>query len=510
MVEIEGRYELTALLGRGGMGEVWSGYDKRLDRPVAVKLMIPRPGDRTAEPRFVREARLTARLEHPGVPVIHDVGTLPDRRLFLVMQLIRGRTLAQLLAAEGRLSADRAARLAVQIAGVLAHAHAHGVVHRDLKPGNLMVAPDGAVKVLDFGIAAALEPDPGLPPLTADRATPGTPGFISPEQALGQRATPRSDLYALGCVLYEALAGEPPFTAPLPMALVYRHANEEPRPLREHRPDLPEGLADLVARLMAKDPDARPASAAEVRALAESWTAEGDGPQAVKAARDAGGPSARPPVPPAVPAPQTVRSAAAVPGPAPDPKRSTELLARTRRLAREGRYSQAAALLQQSLGGRADTRPETVARRLALLGLLVESGELQQAHDGYRELGDRLLASGAAAGTAAGADLLACRAGAARCLAGLGRSAEALAEFRALLPQQRSALGTGSPDVLGTRREIARLLAGTGDLDGARSELAALRDDQDRLLPPGDPAHREVAALLDRVERLVRVVRPRS
>ncbi|CAL9366319.1 protein kinase domain-containing protein [Streptomyces sp. enrichment culture] len=267
-----GRYELTRELGRGGMGVVWAAHDREHGREVAVKLVAPRAGGAeftSLERRFLREARLTGRLHHPGIPAVHDHGS-HEGELYLVMDLVPGRALDAVLESEGPLPVERAADVARQTAEVLAHAHARTVVHRDLKPSNLMLTPGGEVKVLDFGVAAALEPQPGETRFTAANATPGTVMYMAPEQAVGQ-TVPASDLYSLGCVLYELLTGAPPFAAGSQFLLYHRHAHDPVPPLDERRPGVPAGLRELVEELLAKKPEDRPASAAEVAARAAAW-----------------------------------------------------------------------------------------------------------------------------------------------------------------------------------------------------------------------------------------------
>ncbi|MGQ4407388.1 serine/threonine-protein kinase [[Kitasatospora] papulosa] len=267
-----GRYELTHELGRGGMGVVWAAQDPDQGREVAVKLLAPPAyGSElsTLERRFLREARLTGRLYHPGIPAVYDHGSL-DGELYLVMELVPGQALDAVLKGEGTLSVERAAAVAHGVADVLTYAHGQGVVHRDLKPSNLMITPSGAVKVLDFGVAAALEPRPGETRFTAANATPGTVVYMAPEQAVG-KTVPGSDLYSLGCVLYELLAGKPPFTDGSPFMLYHQHANEPVPPLSGHRPGIPSGLKQLVEGLLEKRPEDRPASAGEVRALLTAW-----------------------------------------------------------------------------------------------------------------------------------------------------------------------------------------------------------------------------------------------
>lgn len=267
-----GRYELTHELGRGGMGVVWAALDPVDGREVAVKLLVPRGyGSElsTLERRFLREARLTARLSHPGIPEVYDHGS-QDGELYLVMERVPGRALDAVIEEEGGLAVERAAAVARTVADVLAYAHGQGVVHRDLKPSNLMITPAGEVKVLDFGVAAALEPRPGETRFTAANATPGTVIYMAPEQAVG-KTVPASDLYSLGCVLYELLAGKPPFTEGGLFMLYHQHANDPVPPLEGLRPGVPPGLRKLVEGLLEKEPGNRPGSAAEVCALLAAW-----------------------------------------------------------------------------------------------------------------------------------------------------------------------------------------------------------------------------------------------
>ncbi|MFE1010048.1 protein kinase [Streptomyces sp. NPDC058794] len=267
-----GPYELTRELGRGGMGVVWAAYDRSKGLEVAVKLLAVggRAGDpSTLERRFLREASLTRRLEHVGIPAVHDHGS-HDGELFLVMDLVPGRTLDAVLESDGPLPVDRAADVARRVADVLVYAHGQGVMHRDLKPANLMITPDGELKVLDFGVAAALEPQPGETRFTAANATPGTVVYMAPEQAVG-KAEPASDLYSLGCVLYELLAGAPPFTDSSPFMLYHRHAHDPVPPITDRRPEVPAGLRRLAEALLEKNPRDRPVSAAEVATLLATW-----------------------------------------------------------------------------------------------------------------------------------------------------------------------------------------------------------------------------------------------
>jgi Protein kinase domain len=254
------RYTLLSPLGRGGMGQVWEGRDERLGRTVAVKLLSADALAASAAPdslirRFTREAAVTAGLAHPGVPAIHDAGE-HDGGLFLVMELVDGCTIGDLIAEQGPLPACWAATIGAQVAAVLAVAHERDIVHRDIKPQNVMITDAGAVKVLDFGVAGIVSQR-----ITSTGVGVGTPAYMAPEQLHNLPATPRTDLYALGCLLYEMLTGEPVFTATSPAALMRMHLEQAPAPLR--RGDLDPRLGALVAQLLQKDPARRPGSTRE-------------------------------------------------------------------------------------------------------------------------------------------------------------------------------------------------------------------------------------------------------
>ncbi|WP_020385696.1 serine/threonine-protein kinase [Kribbella catacumbae] len=254
---LAGRYRLLAPLGHGGAGEVWRGEDTVLARPVAVKLLRRLEGDpMDAAERFRTEARAAARLTHPNVVATYDVGTA-NGQVFLVMELVDGPDLAQLLRSKGLPPERFVADIALQGARALDAAHAAGIVHRDVKPGNLLLAPDGTLKITDFGIAQATGMDGATGPVLL-----GTAGYVSPEQVRGERATPASDWYALGCVLYELLEGTTPFVGTDVMDVMRQHLDTTPPPVR--RTDAAPGLADLVMALLAKNPAARPSSAAAV------------------------------------------------------------------------------------------------------------------------------------------------------------------------------------------------------------------------------------------------------
>ena len=262
---LAGRYRLDEVIGRGGMSTVYRGTDLALDREVAVKVAL----DPLAEEnpvyvaRFKREARAAASFSRPGVVTVYDAGADGPTR-YIVMELVDGQNLSQVLREQEpdhRLAPARAAWIAEQIADTLAAAQAAGVVHRDIKPANVMITPDDQVKVLDFGIARTA--DGGT--LTQAASVLGTAPYMAPEQAMGNPADARSDIYSLGCVLYEMLTGRPPFVADLPDAVLHQQVRVQPKPPRERNANVPPALDALVLQMLAKNPDDRPQTAGEVR-----------------------------------------------------------------------------------------------------------------------------------------------------------------------------------------------------------------------------------------------------
>ncbi|WP_406515557.1 serine/threonine protein kinase [Streptomyces sp. NBC_00873] len=252
---IAGRYRLRDAIGRGAMGEVWRAFDETLGRPVAVKLLLPHDSDPTASSRFRLEAQTAGRLSHPNVVGVLDFGEHEDR-LFLVMELVDGDSLAGLLTVSGPLPAERVARIAAQGAAGLAAAHRQGIVHRDVKPANLLLGADGTLKIGDFGIARFLD-DPGAA-LTATGQIVGTSLYLAPERALGRTAGPASDVYSLGCVLYQLLTGRPPFQADSALAVLHQHLDSTPVPPRQLGADLPPAFESYLLGLLAKEPESRP------------------------------------------------------------------------------------------------------------------------------------------------------------------------------------------------------------------------------------------------------------
>ena len=258
--EFADRYRVEARIGQGGMAEVYRGYDPALERTVAIKVLLP-PYDRDAGfvARFRREAQAAARLSHPNIVGVYDTGADGDTQ-YIVMEYIEGRTLASFLAGGGKPTPIQGVELADKISGALAAAHAQGIVHRDIKPANVMVTRAGEVKVMDFGIAR-LQSDATAPQTSS---VIGTPAYFSPEQAQGQPVDARSDIYSLGCVLYELLSHRPPFTGDTPVAIAYKQVNESPVPPSQVNPDVPPRLDAVVMKCMAKNPANRYQSAAEL------------------------------------------------------------------------------------------------------------------------------------------------------------------------------------------------------------------------------------------------------
>jgi serine/threonine-protein kinase len=321
-----GRYEIEAELGRGMMGVVYQARDPDLGRTVALKTVslafaVSEADGEAFKVRFLEEARIAARLSHPGIVVVHEVGRDPGGVLYIALEHLRGRTLAELAGGGRCLPWTDAVRMAAQVARALQHAHAHGVVHRDIKPANIMVLDSGEAKVLDFGVARAPASQ-----LTATGQFFGTPAYMSPEQASGEPLDGRSDVFSLGCVLYVALTGQRPFDGDSVPLILSRVVHAAPEPPSRVRPGLPAALDAVVARAMAKKPAARYPGAGHLaddleallagRAIAAAPPPAGVGTVASRRTDDVGLESLELVPEDAPPAPVPARALAAAPAPA--------------------------------------------------------------------------------------------------------------------------------------------------------------------------------------------------
>ncbi|HSF99529.1 MAG TPA: protein kinase [Vicinamibacterales bacterium] len=272
---LAGKYQVEARIGRGGMGTIYRATHRMLGKPVAIKLINPDVGiSSEMAARFEREARAASNLNHPNIATVHDLGQLEDGTLYMVMEFIEGDTLKAVIGRDGPMPPARIVRLLGQIVSALAAAHRNGIVHRDLKPQNIMVTRDAGghevAKLLDFGIAKTM--DDAATQLTATGLSLGTPQYMAPEQANGGQVDGRSDIYALGVILYEMLIGEVPFEATSTPAVLVKHLTEQPAPPSKRRPDLhlPAGLEAIALRSLEKDPAKRFQSAEDLQAALEA------------------------------------------------------------------------------------------------------------------------------------------------------------------------------------------------------------------------------------------------
>nr|WP_030144301.1 serine/threonine-protein kinase [Glycomyces sp. NRRL B-16210] len=488
------RYELDELIGRGGMGEVWSGWDMVLDRPIAVKLIPPlAAGDDEPEAvaRFQREARVTARLRHPGVPQVFDADLDTGAgRMYLVMELVDGVPLTAYTAASGGLPIEWAAAICAQIATVLSHAHAASVVHRDLKPDNVLLAGDGTVKVLDFGIAALLG---DRMKLTRTGQLIGTCMYMAPEQIRGGQISPKTDLYALGCIAFELLAGRPVFAEPIEARQLHHHEFTVPEPLTVVRLGTPEALSALVAKLLAKHPERRPENATEVYErllgfLPASGAAATEPPSGLDRAAD---PTRvfRMPYAPKAPEPTVRRRENARPE---KPADLPTVLSRSVELAREhmfgllddGRFDQAASVLGKAIAAATAAvgaaHPRVLDLRMEHAAVLYLAEDHGTALREFVSLAD-VFGSGPDPKRLASE----CRLQAAHCRAALGQGTVALREFGALLDEERGTGGDTSERAMEIRRAVIALLAAEGRGAEASSSVESFAHDAVFVYPPG-------------------------
>ncbi|UQX05003.1 serine/threonine-protein kinase [Streptomyces sp. RerS4] len=475
------------------MGQVWTAYDRRLDRRVAVKLLRP---DKVAGPgtvaeelrrRFVRECRVTAQVDHPGLVTVHDAGSDGDE-LFLVMGYVEGSDLADHLAEHDPYPWPWAVAVVAQLCAVLSAVHAVPIVHRDLKPRNVMIRPDGTVLVLDLGVASVMDTDTTR--LTSTGSPIGSPAYMAPEQAMGGAVGPYTDLYALGVLLYELLSGNVPFAGSTALGVLHRHLYEPPLPVRGQRPDIPPELEALLLRLLAKDPQDRPASAQEVyEALAPMLPTRGS--------RLPTGPldPTRPFLRPQAPWPD--RAAAVPPRPTAPPAPARPdipgAVDEARKLLDQGQLTRAVDILGGILPAAAaehgEHSPVVRSLRKQYAATLMDDGQYRRALPELRRLAQEFPAGDPQA--------LRFRYDAAQCLEQLGEPAAALAEYRSLLPLFENHYANPDPGLpLEVRRRIAHLLLSLGDRAAAHDTLVRLLFDADRLHGPGHPLPVEVRRTL--------------
>ncbi|MGW9371000.1 protein kinase domain-containing protein [Streptomyces xanthophaeus] len=522
---LAGRYRLNRPIGAGGMGEVWHAYDERLDRRVAVKMMLAdvrgqdgaSPGTwsqeilRTRRDRFLREVRTTAAVEHLGIPAVYDTG-IDDLsgRLYVVMQLLTGRELQAVVDETDHESAPLpvswVAAAGAQIASVLDEVHRHDVVHRDIKPANLMLTRGGVVKVLDFGVAALLGTGSN-PRLTQEGMTVGTPAYMSPEQSLANAVGPAADVYALGCVLYELLTGQPPFRGDGNRSYAWHHVRTPPRPVRGSRPDVPADMERLLLAMLEKEPEKR-LDAATVYEDLLSWVHADDTRYRDWRELDPRHPFHEPfGGPPGRQRPRYTPTEVAPAALVPDESASDmsmltdqeadELADEAARLAQDGQFTQASDLLTEAIA-----RAGAPGLREDLLFSLAQVRFLGGAH---REAAGHFEDAGHAYAARFGADdeqALLCRYFAAQCRMELGETTAAVDAFRDYVAGSREPDDAAAVDRhLDALASLARLYASTERMTDALAAAAELRQATQRLRGPQAPELADIDGYLARLRR---------
>ncbi|MEV7871857.1 protein kinase, partial [Streptomyces sp. NPDC088124] len=481
---IQGRYRLLDLIGRGGMGEVWRARDESLGRQVAVKCLKPLGPQRDdsftriMRERFRREARVAAALQHRGVTVVHDFGEY-DGVLYLVMELLEGRNLSQLLTEHGNpLPVPDVVDIAEQVADALAYTHEQGIVHRDLKPANIMRLTSGAVKICDFGIAR-LGRDIGFTSrLTGTGIAMGTPHYMSPEQIAGGQVDHRSDLYSLGCVLYEIATGAPPFDLEDAWSVLVGHRDTVPEAPSGHRSELPAFFDGIVLDLLAKTPEERPADAGDLRRrISAARAGSGLGPEPGGYGSPAlGGPGAGTAAHP-VGGHGTTR-----PDGAPLPS-----------------WSRAMTTGHKAIG-LADLRPTPPDHTAGLTGEWTTATGPRAGDPGPGPS-----ATGRPTPPPAQLAVLTSRHNAGLSLGRLGRWEEAGEVHRAVAAEREHTLGPDHPDTLGSRYEVGFTLSRTGRTADALREFTRVAEGRERTLGPDHPetlaARQETAYVLGQLGR---------